>query len=140
MCMVILLCIQVHICTYSYNKWHKTQDPCPLCLNIPTSKFHLTLDCPLTQKLWHDLEPYLNSLCTFPVTDLEKAYHNKKGKLNEQDIKREFNGRIKSEVMEEYRIYENLGRLDYFEKIFAVNDFLTVWENDWWQILTLYQC
>ena len=70
----------------------------------------------------------------------QKAYHNKKGKLNEQDIKREFNARIKSEVMEKYRIYENLGRLDYFVKIFAANDFLIVWENDWWQILTLYQC
>ena len=166
---------QIHLndyCTYSYNKWHKTQDPCPLCLNIPTSKFHLTLDCPLTQKLWQDLAPYLNLLYTFPVTDQEKvfgitgdgspsiilrnwltfnlrnciveqeqkAYHNKKGKLNEQDIKRKFNDRIKSEVMEKYRIYENLGRLDYFEKIFAVNDFLIVWENNWWQIATLYQC
>ena len=49
-----------------------------------------------------------------------------------------FNERIKSEVMEKYRIYENLGQLDFFEKIFVVNDCLIVWENDRLKILAVY--
>ena len=66
------------------------------------------------------------------------AYHNKKGLLNEQDIRLKFNDRVKAEVMRKYRIYSNLGRVDFFERIFACNDYLLTWENDWYQILTLY--
>ena len=50
---------QIHLndyCTYSYNNWHKEQDPCPLCLKVPT-KFHLTLECDTTNELWQYLEP-----------------------------------------------------------------------------------
>ena len=164
---------QIHLneyCTYSYNKWHGAQDRCPLCLVIPATRFHLTLECWMTQKLWRDLEPCLLQLSASPVTDHEKvfgmvghtpcvllrnwltfilrhciaeqesvAYHNGKGLANERDIKIKFNDRVKSEAMEKYLIYSNLGRTDYFEKIFTVNDFLVTWENDWYQVLTLFQ-
>ena len=45
---------QIHLndyCTYSYNKWKNTQEKCPFCLNIPTSKFHLTLECEITKTM-----------------------------------------------------------------------------------------
>ena len=163
---------QIHLndyCTYSYNKWHNVQDPCPLCLSVPISKFHLTLNCEFTKKMWDDLEPRLIQILNSPVTNHEKvfgllghtpsiilrnfltyllrqciveqegiAYHNKRGMLNIRDAKARFNSTVKSEVMAKYRIYAHIGRNDFFEKIFAQNEFLLAWENNWWQILTLY--
>ena len=67
------------------------------------------------------------------------AYHNKKGLLNELELKAKFNEIVKWEVMAKYRIYSNLHRTDYFEKRFGFNDYLLVWENNWYQILTLYR-
>ncbi len=67
------------------------------------------------------------------------AYHNKKGLLNELELKAKFNEIVKWEAMAKYRIYSNLHRTNYFEKIFGVNDYLLVWENNWYQIVTLYQ-
>ena len=67
---------QIHLndyCTYSYNKWHNKQDPCPLCLNIPT-KFHLTLECEATNQLWKELEPHLRRISEPYVTDTEKVF------------------------------------------------------------------
>ena len=162
---------QIHLndyCTYSYNKWHNKQDLCPLCLTTPT-KFHLTLECETTNKLWQDLEPHLRRISRAYVSDTEKvfgiegdspnsilrnwitfllreciveqerlAYHNQKGKDNIRDIKINFNNKIKAELHRKYLIYQHLGRLDYFEKIFAVNDYLIAWESDWWQVLTIF--
>ena len=161
---------QIHLndyCTYAYNKWHNAQDVCPLCLAVP-SKFHLTLECKVTNMLWNELEPHLRRIVRVYVSDSEKvfgveespgsilrnwltfilrecivrqesiAYHNKKGLANIYDIKIAFNNRVKTELFEKYRIYENLGRLNYFEKIFAVNDYLITWENEWWQVLTIF--
>lgn len=162
---------QIHLndyCTYSYNKWHKVHDACPLCLMTP-SKFHLTLDCQVTNKLWDELEPHLRKISRIYVSDYEKifgiegetpnsilrnwltfllrqciveqehvAFHNKKGLANIHDIKINFNNKINTELMEKYRIYEHLGRLDYFKKIFAANDYLIIWQHNWWQVLTLF--
>ena len=164
---------QIHLndyCTYNYNKWHKKQELCPLCLEMPQSKFHLTLNCKVSQNLWKDLEPHLLRLHRQPVLDQEKvfglfgqspgiilrnwptfllrhciveqesiAYHNKKGILNERILKIKYNEEVKAEVMQKYRIYSNLGRTEYFEKIFAFQDYLLLWENDWYQILTPYR-
>ena len=163
---------QIHLndyCTYSYNKWHKTNDPCPLCALVPLTKFHLTLDCPVTVSLWQQLEPYLLNLSPCRVTDYEKvfgivgnspeiilrnwltfhlrqciveqesiAFHNKRGVMNEEDIKEAYNIRIKEEVLEKSIIYPHLGRQAYFEKIFAVRDFLITWNYDNWQILSFF--
>ena len=137
---------------------------------MPQSKFHLTLNCKVSQNLWKDLEPHLLRLHQQPVLDQEKvfglfgqspgiivrnwltfllrhcivekesiAYHNKKGILNERILKIKYNEEVKAEVMQKYRIYSNLGRTEYFEKIFAFQDYLLVWENDWYQILTPYR-
>ena len=163
---------QIHLndyCTYSYNKWHNKQDTCPLCTILPSSKFHLTLECPIVSSLWDQLEPYLQYLTSTPVSDYEKvfgligtspeiilrnwltytlrqcivdqeriAYHNRQGRLNEHNIKRNFNARVKREVNEKNIIYSNLGRNDYFVKIFAAKDFLITWENEAWQIVTFF--
>ena len=66
------------------------------------------------------------------------AFHNRKGPANIIDIKIMFNEKIKSELMEKYHIYTNLARLDYFKRIFMVNDYLVTWENNWYQVLTLF--
>ena len=163
---------QIHLndyCTYSYNKWHNNQDKCPLCTHIPSTKFHLTLECQVTSSLWQQLEPYLLYLTSSPVSDFEKvfgligtspevilrnwltftlrqcivdqenaAYHNKRGILNEHNIKQNFNARVKREVNEKNIIYSNLGRQEYFVKIFAAKDFLITWENDEWHIVTFF--
>ena len=157
-------------CTYSYNKWHKKQDPCPFCALIPATKFHLTLECALTLKLWKDIEPQLMRIKRIQVTRYEAifglqgtspgvilrnwltfllrhciveqekiAYHNGRGMLNEYDVKIKFNELVKSEVFKKYVILHHLGRDKYFQKIFAVKNFLITWENSWWQIATFYQ-
>ena len=40
----------------------------------PTSKFHLTLECEITNKLWEDLEPHLLRIHDVYVTDPEKVF------------------------------------------------------------------
>ena len=163
---------QIHLndyCTYNYNKWHNKQDVCPLCCCVPSSRFHLTLECQVTSSIWQQMEPYLLYLSPCPVTDFEKifgmigttpevilrnwltfilrqcivdqesiAFHNKRGKLNEQDIKFKYNAKVKQEVRDKNIIYSNLGRQDYFVKIFSARDFLIIWERDDWQIVTFF--
>ena len=155
--------------TYSYNKWHNTQQKCPLCFQMPQSKFHLTLECLMTSKLWKDLEIHLCKIHPTPVKDTEKvfgiqgctsnvilrnwltfllrqciaeheniAYYNQKGLGNEIKIKNSFNQMVKTEVWAKYNIYLNLGREEYFKKVFAVNDHLIECNNGQWEILTLY--
>ena len=156
--------------TYSYNKWHKTQQKCPLCLHIPLSKFHLTIQCEMVTRLWKDLEFHLCKIHPAPVTDSEKvfglpettpsailrnwmtfllrrcivehesiAYYNQKGLRNENDIKISYNQLVKTEVWLKYNIFSKHGRLEYFERLFAVNNHLIEWNNEQWEILTLFQ-
>ena len=155
-------------CTYSYNKWHNARDPCPLCLTVPTKfhltlECHATnllwkeLEPHLrmisgayvsdTEKVFGIEGESPNSILRNWITFLLRecivkqesiAFHNKKGMANIHDIKVNFNNKIKAELMDKYRIYQHLGRLNYFEKIFAVNDYLITWQNEWWQVLTLF--
>ena len=73
------------------------------------------------------------------VEQENRAYHNKKGKGNIDDIKLLYNQKIKTEVWNKYNIYSNLGRIPYFTQIFAVNDHLITWEDEQWQILTIFE-
>ena len=66
------------------------------------------------------------------------AFHNKKGHRNEINIKLSYNQMVKTEVWGKYNILSNLGRLEYFRKKFAVNNHLIAWNNEQWEILTLY--
>ena len=66
------------------------------------------------------------------------AYYNKKGLGNETIIKTSYNQMVKTEVWAKYNIFSNLGRDEYFKKMFAVNNHLIIWNNDQWEILSLY--
>ena len=61
----------------------------------------------------------------------------------EQKTQNEIYGESEDGLMQKHLIYENLERSHYFRKIFVannhVNNHLIVWENNWWQVLTLYQ-
>ena len=68
---------QVHLnfyTQYSYNKWHHTNENCPLCHNLPNSIYHVILDCHFTNTLWNEIEPILRKLHPASVTLEEKAY------------------------------------------------------------------
>ena len=73
------------------------------------------------------------------ITHQERiGYYNQKGQGNIEDIKLAYNQKVKTEVWIKYNIYKNLGRLSYFETIFAYKDYLILWENNNWQILTIF--
>ena len=59
---------------YSYNKWHKTKQKCPLCKKIPDNIFHIILYCDFTNTLWRDIEPVLMELHPTSVSLEEKAF------------------------------------------------------------------
>ena len=68
---------QIHLnfyTQYSYNRWHKSKDPCPLCLQTPHDIYHLILDCDFTNALWEDLQPLLKELHPAPITEEEKSF------------------------------------------------------------------
>ena len=163
---------QIHLndyTTYSYNKWHNAQQCCPFCQQVPSTKFHITIECPTLTPIWIELETHLVNIHPVQLTDTEKvfgltgntpniilrnwmtyifrqciveqenvAFHNQKGQLNAQEIKFEYNQKIKSELWSKYNILSNLGREHYFQHIFGVNDYLIVKVNDQWQLLTLF--
>ena len=164
---------QIHLnyyTTYSYNKWHKKQDQCPLCESLPQNKFHNILTCSTVTQIWHQLEPHLLQIHPSPVTEEEKAfglvgktpgvilrnwmtyllretileqesiaYHNKKGKTNENDIKIKYNEKIRTQIWQHYNIAKNLGRIDFIKNNFAVNNHLITWEEEQWQVLTIFK-
>ena len=165
---------QIHLnnyTTYSYNKWHQTEQPvpCPFCLHIPLERHHIPISCTVIAQVWQDLEVHLKAIKHVPLTDDEKifgmhgntpdvvlrnwltylfrqivveqesrAFHNKKGPSNALDIKIAYNQKVKSELWLKYNIYRNLEREDYFTKIFAEKNYLITWENEQWQVLTLF--
>ena len=59
---------------YSYNRWHKTNDLCPLCHTSPEDIYHIIIDCDFTKKLWNEIEPMLNKLHQAPISIEEKAF------------------------------------------------------------------
>ena len=58
---------------YSYNKWNKVNEPCPLCKKEPKSIFHIILYCDFTNDVWTQLQPTLLKLTTKSLDDAEKA-------------------------------------------------------------------
>ena len=67
---------QLHLNFYtqfSYNKWHRTQDPCPLCKEIPKTVYHILLECKTTMMAWDELEITLYKIHEVPVSNEEKA-------------------------------------------------------------------
>ena len=67
---------QVHLnyySTYSYNKWHKSSHPCPLCNKIPDDIFHIILDCKFSKIMWKRIEKHLKKIIPVQITNTEKA-------------------------------------------------------------------
>ena len=58
---------------YSYNKWHKASDLCPLCEKLPESIFHIILHCDFANTVWEHLQPILLQLNPKALDDTEKA-------------------------------------------------------------------
>ena len=66
---------QVHLnfyTTYSYNKWHNSLNPCPLCGKIPDDIYHILLDCQVTNHLWNKLH---NTLVG--IVNIEPSLHER---------------------------------------------------------------
>ena len=67
---------QIHLnfyTQYSYNKWHKVNDKCPLCHKVPKTVFHIMLECDVTNNLWNDIKHLLNRLHLSEIYDEENA-------------------------------------------------------------------
>ena len=76
--MTSLIWQQVHLnfyTQYSYNKWKKTNNTCPLCGQIPQNIFHLILHCSTVLKIWKDIEPVLSKLHPTQVCKEEMAFY-----------------------------------------------------------------
>ena len=58
---------------YSYNKWHKVEETCPLCKKKPQSIFHIILHCDYVNDIWAQLQPTLIKLSRRPLDDAEKS-------------------------------------------------------------------
>ncbi len=153
--------------TYSYNKWHGTQLKCPLCGVIPDNKFHITLECDTVLDLWIELETHLMRIHPGQLSDEELVFglpgkspgvilrnwltflfrqcvvenerlaFKRGAKWGKIDLILYFNQKVKTDVLKKLYILSNLGKLDYFEKIFGVNDYLVTSQEDQWMILTL---
>ena len=68
---------QIHLnnyTTYSYNKWHKNQVPCPFCLLTPQERHHTPISCMVIAKIWKDLEVHLKHIHPVPLSDDEKIF------------------------------------------------------------------
>lgn len=68
---------QIHLnfyTQYSYNKWHKKKENCPLCQKIPKNIYHIILYCDFTNKLWEEIQPLLRELHPRVVEEEEKAF------------------------------------------------------------------
>ena len=82
---------QIHLNFYtqfSYNKWHVTQNNCPLCQQRPQTIFHILLDCQFSRNLWDDAQPVLQRIHPTTVMDEEKAFGLYDGKLTKGMILR----------------------------------------------------
>ena len=85
------------------------------------------------------LRNWLTFILRETVAEYESiAFHNKLGLRNQRKIKLAYNAKVKQSVRQKYNILTNLGRDAFFENIFAVKDYLISWENNGWQILTIF--
>ena len=67
---------QIHLnfyTQYSYNKWHKVYEKCPLCSIVPINIFHIILDCNFTKVVWERIKPALMKLHPVQISDEEKT-------------------------------------------------------------------
>ena len=76
-CTKTIIWEQIHLneyTTYSYNKWHNAQQVCPFCQEIPDTRFHITLECPVVQSLWSEVAFHLDNIHHAPVSPMEMVF------------------------------------------------------------------
>ena len=67
---------QIHLnfyTQYSYNKWNKVEETCPLCNKETESIFHIILHCDYVNDIWTELQPTLMKLSPRSLDDAEKS-------------------------------------------------------------------
>ena len=67
---------QIHLnfyTQYSYNKWNKVEETCPLCNKETKSIFHIILHCDYVNDIWTELQPTLMKLSPRSLDDAEKS-------------------------------------------------------------------
>ena len=60
--------------THTYNRWHKTLQPCYLCGKIPDDIFHIILECKFSITIWNIVEKTLRKVIPQPSTLHERAF------------------------------------------------------------------
>ena len=69
------------------------------------------------------LRNWLTYVLRFCIHQQESlAYHNKKGLLNETDIKLVYNTQVHREAVQRLLYYKHIGRLDLFHKFYTINE------------------
>ena len=124
---------QIHLnfyTTYNYNKWHKTNQPCPLCNKIPDDIFHIILDCKFTKTMWKRIEKTLRNIIPTPVTNCEKAFGlqpRTKKTENATILRNWITFTLRHQIMEEERRAFHIPNyhLRSMEKFFAKFNFMT---------------
>ena len=67
---------QIHLnfyTQYSYNKWHKVSQNCPLCNQIPQNIYHIILDCKFVNTIWNNIQPTLSKFHDKIIDNEEKS-------------------------------------------------------------------
>ena len=67
------------------------------------------------------------------------AFHNNMGQGNITDLKIKYNQKLKTELFIKYNIFLHLQRTEQFKNAFAINDYLIEWQDDEWQVLTIFR-
>ena len=68
---------QIHLnfyTQYSYNKWHKVSEMCPLCDELPENIYHILFHCDVVKTIWNDISSKLLELHPSPISNEEKAF------------------------------------------------------------------
>ena len=127
-------------CETVHNMWRQIEPHLIEIHPIPVTPFEMAFGLPGKTR-----NEVLRNWLTFLLREIislqeRPAYHNKKGNLNELDIKLNFNEEMKRQILQYYIIYKHLGKEGYFQNSFAINDHIITWEENQWQVLTIFTC
>ena len=127
-------------CQTVKNMWKLIEPHLVKIHPAPVTPFEMAFGLPAVTK-----NEILGNWLTFLLREIvslqeRPAYHNKKGHLNELDIKLKFNEEMKRQLLQYYILYKHLGKEDYFRNSFAINDYIITWEKNQWQVLTIFPC
>jgi len=133
---------QIHLnfyTQYTYNKWHKNKENCPLCNTLPHDIYHIILNCDMVNELHPNavsdeekvfglitknkspgilLRNWLTYLLRFCITQLEREAH-----YSSYDIRNKMKIKMMHEIEERVQLkyfqYAKENNLVKFQKIFC---------------------